>query len=604
MSRFDDELRGATGPLAREPLPEGVLDESFGGPVAMRRLSVLAFASTVGIVAAAMWAGRLSVPVASDGSPSPGQHMAGSCPDLPAVEAFSTEYRVYFPCQDGSGLGSGPRVMALASVEETLRTALGDLLDGPTDEEAASGMAPVASGASRDLVSSVELQPDGLAVIDLDPRLRDIDLRPLFLDALEATGLQFESVTALQLEVGGSCSEFFAIFGMPCNHLAEAAEVAGDCPIVPPDGLPSGSGITIARPYPGRPDTVSWGSGDDTVTQQVGERGGAAAFTDGHDVTVRGYPGKARSASPEFAWVEDGCPYHVIVPGQGDYVAVDYATVFGPMVAQASPTPIPSAPFGSATVEEDGVIVTLVIDRAATFFGQRVWAEVTVENSGSDAVVWGHSSTCTWPAGVWLAAGPAQLPYGRTDWPGDHGVLKNVSVLRTDAIGFGFVPEEVVDFEGNWGCTGDLVMDELAPGASLSHRFAWDTVGVGGMPAPGGIYIAESTFMYFGRGDVSPDVLHDEFEVTARVALDVEGLAVDFLSPGEAMDLLLEDPAFTRQLAAVPRERWTGSDFRWEDETWVLELRLRNPDEALVATVDAVSGEVSGIAIEARASAD
>jgi hypothetical protein len=83
--------------------------------------------------------------------------------------------------------------------------------------------------------------------------------------------------------------------------------------------------------------------------------------------------------------------------------------------------------------------------------------------------------------------------------------------------------------------------------------------------------------------------------VSVRVALDVEGPARDYLSPGEAIDLLLVDAEFVRQLAANPRERWTGADLTWQDETWVLTLRLDDPSEAIKAVVDALTGDVLSV---------
>jgi hypothetical protein len=596
MSRFDEELRGATAPLAREQLPDGVLDKSFEANGRPWSVMLAGLAATMALAVAVAWGiGRLSLPIVAEGS----QSATVTCHDVDPIGARSTEYRVFFPCADGSGLASGPRVMATASPEEALRSAIGGLLNGPIEPELAAGMAAVVPDGSAELLATVELQADGLAVIGFDAGLGELSLDPRFLDAIQSTGLQFEAVTALELRLGGSCAQLFAIFGRACDHLAEPVEMAGDCPVIPPEFLPSGAGITTGRPFPGQPRTVSWGAGEDTVIQEVGERGGSAALKDGVDVTVRGYPGKARSASPEFAWVEDGCPYHVTLPGQGEYVAIDYATVYGPVVARPSPTPLPSAPFRTATIEQDGIRLSLTLDRDTTSFGERVWATVAVENIGLDVVKWGHSGSCAWPAGVQLFTTAEPMPIGRTDWPGDQGVLKNVSVPNVQVASI-FTPEAFADFEGNWGCTGDLVMDEIQPGERLSDRFAWDTIGPGGMPPAGGRYIAQTTFGYMGRGGFSPDARADEYQVSVQVALDVEGPARVYLAPGIALDLLLADPEFIRQLAANPRERWTGADLTWDDERWIMELRLGDPDQALVATVDAISGTVSGVGVEVR----
>jgi hypothetical protein len=165
------------------------------------------------------------------------------------------------------------------------------------------------------------------------------------------------------------------------------------------------------------------------------------------------------------------------------------------------------------------------------------------------------------------------------------------------------MPEEFVDFDGNVGCTSDLVTDEIAPGERLSNRAAWDTIGFNGMPPSGARYVIESTFGYFGRGSVSPEARPDDYQVTVRVALDVEGPAVEYLSPGEAMDLLLSDPAFIQLLAANPREGWNSAYFLWDEERWVLELSLET-DQAIVAIVDSISGSVSGVELVGQTPSD
>jgi hypothetical protein len=157
-----------------------------------------------------------------------------------------------------------------------------------------------------------------------------------------------------------------------------------------------------------------------------------------------------------------------------------------------------------------------------------------------------------------------------------------------------------VDISGNWGCTSDLVADEIQPGERLTARFAWDTIGSSGMPPPGGRYLAESVFSYQGRGDVPPETDYFGKRVAVQVSLDVEGPARDYLAPGEAMDRLLSDATFIRLLADNPRTQWNGSTLRWVDDAWQLEIEQESPHGSIVATVDAVSGEVSDVGVEPR----
>jgi hypothetical protein len=602
MSRFDDELRAASSQIAREPLPNGLLDESFEA-TARRRSSLLlagTVAAAVGLVAIiGAVSGRLSLPLAAEATPTPApsQPTPGDCTDLPRLGAYSTEYRVHFPCADGSGIASGPRVGPLAiGPDEVLIWALTDLLEGPTAEEIEAGMAPAVPDGTSDLLYEVRVEPDGLAVIDLDTPIVDMTPDPAFVEAIAATALQFEPVTAVELRIAGDCSGFFAMFGELCNQVAEPVEIGGACGIIPPERLPSGAGLTPPRPYPGRPHVVSWGEGVDTVIESVGNPGDEPAIRDGLDVSVRGYPGKASESRPEFSWVEDGCPYHITLPNQADpYLAVDYALVFGRVMAKATPTPLPSAPVGSASIERDGIRITLALDRTTASFGERVWADVTVENIGTDAVHWGHSSTCTWAAQPFLHTDVEPPAFGRTDWPGDAGTLKSITVDDPESVSYGFIPEAVVGFDGNWGCTSDLVPDQIAPGERLTSRFAWNTIGLNGMPPQRGRYIARATFNYGGRGDSGANEDPFRKDVHVDVSLDVASPGTDDLSPGEAMDALLSDSTFVEKLAGTPRNRWTQSELSWAQDAWRFRLEVAGPQEALVAVVDAVTGDVSGV---------
>ena len=435
-----------------------------------------------------------------------------------------------------------------------------------------------------------------------------------FMRSLRETALQFPEVTAVEFQMGGICDAFFEFFESTCQHFAEPVGQVADCPIIPPVELPSGAPITEPRPYPGQP-MVSWGSGEDTVTQLPGPRGGGPMRDDGTPVTVRGYPGFVRPSGDlprplpmEIAWVEEGCPYSVLVAlSGGEDAAVDYAARFGPSMAQ--PSPPPAEPV-TATAEEDGVRLTVTLDRDRTVFGQRVIATSTVENVGSDSVFWGHSSTCAFPASVQVRADQGGRPdYGRDDWPGDEGILKGVTLyeLQSDADPiFYFQPEEWLDSEQNFACTTDLVVSELAAGDSLVQRRGWDTVGYYWMPPQPGSYTVEAGFSYMARGArPSLDADVDAFSVDVTLALEVEGPDVDDVGPGGAFDAIMADDSFRALLADAPRELWRQSDLRFVDGTWELAIYLEpesesEPTEAIVATVHARSGTVLDATREER----
>jgi hypothetical protein len=609
MSRFDDEIRVASRQIAREPMPDGLLDESLeqlsSGQPAWRLAG--AAMGAIGLVLAIGWmSGRIGLPVASEGSPSPQPSpsvIASTCRDIPPVNARSTEFRVFFPCGNGSGLASGPRVGPFMANDQMLAAAVRDLLNGPNAQEQAAGMVAIAPPDSGALLLGVSLQPDGLAIVDLAGDAADAGLQLGFLEAVRATALDQPTVTAMELRLAGDCEDMFALFGAPCDHLAEPLALTTDCPVVTPSGLPQGdsvhAGVTAARQHPVEANTVSWGAGEDTVTERIGDPGGERFSIQGETMALPGKDGVAAVDRAEFTWLDAGCPYLVTLPdfpNRTGAFAQDYSNLFESGTAnQPSPSALPQAPYGSATVEADGIRIMLALDRSDTSFGERVWAEVTVENIGSDVVHWNHGG-CDWPAGVQLTTDVALPEYG-AEWPGEAGVLKLITVDDPDWWLIGFIPEQFVDLDGNWGCTTQLIRDEIQPGERRTHRFAWDTDGMNGMPPPHGRYVAESIFVYQGRGDQPSDEDPSEKQVGVQVSLDVEGPARDYISPGEALDLLLADETFIRLLAENPRTQWNSSTLRWGDEAWQLEIAQEASHGSLVATVDAISGAVSGVAV-------
>jgi hypothetical protein len=614
MSQFDDEIRAASRQLAREPMPDDVLDESFEADRHRPRALMLAGTAlgAVALVVAVGWlAGRVGpqLPVGGSAEASPSA-LAATCPDLPFMNARSTEYRVFFPCADGSGLGSGPRVGPIMADDQLLASALRDLLNGPNPDEVGAGMAPVAPDGSGEWLVSVSLQADGLAIVDLSSDAAGAGLEPAFLEAVRATALAQQAVTAVELRLAGDCEQLFALFGQPCDHLVEPLTLTTGCPVVTPDALPVGdsvmAGTTAPRQHPVAANAVSWGAGENTVTEWIGDPGGDRFPIDGETLPLPSLDGTASVDRPDFEWVANGCPYLVSIPataGRGGAFAQDYSTLFADATAAVpSPTPrtdAPAAPYGSATIEADEIRISLSLDRTESSFGERVWAEVTVENIGTDVVHWGHSGSCDWPAYVQLTTDAPPPEYG-SNWPGEAGILKRITVDDPDRLGYVFAPEYAVDIPNNWGCTSDLVPDEIQPGERLSARFAWDTVGTNGMPPTGGRYTAESVFAYGGRGDSAATADPFGKRIAVRVSLDVQGPDRGYLAPGEAMDRLLSNATFIQLLADNPRTQWNGSTLRWGDESWHLVIEQESPYGSIVGTVDAISGDVSDVGVEPR----
>jgi hypothetical protein len=631
MSRFDDDLRRATAPLAREPLPPDILDEALDAQPSRPRwpaLTALVTASLLLAVAVGIGLGQLvpeptGSPVPSPeptGEPSPAP--VGACEPLAPPAGGEDVVLVYFPCgepEPGDPASSTRSIARDTPITGRIETAVRAVLGGPTELEAEYGRQAVAPDGSSGLLTRVELADDGLATVDFDSSLRELSnlsasaAAGAFLGSLRETILQFDEVTALELTMDGSCDDFFEHFQAACQHFAKPIEPLADCPIIPPAELPSGAPITEPRAYPGQP-MISWGSGADTVTQRPGHRSSGGAPTD-PNASVRGHPASVRPTGDEplpepfeLAWAEGDCPYVVFVAFEGGLdAAIDYAERYGASTAQ--PTPPPAEPI-TASVEELGIRLTVTLDRDTTVFETRVYATAEITNVGQGSVFWGHSGTCAWPASIHARPdGPLDLPYGRDDWAGDAGVLKDVTLYEVvDAAEptFGFSIEEWLDSEGMFGCTTDLRISELPAGETLTHRVAWDTIGFYGMPPASGAYTVEGVFNFMSRGSSPANTEDiDEFSVRLTLPLLVDGPPAEWLSPGQAFDALLEDQAYRSELDRIPRTDWMQSDISFQGDRWVTALfsgRSEAGDQirALVGSVDARSGAVIDVRIEER----
>jgi hypothetical protein len=627
MSRFDDDLRRATAPLAREPLPPDILDEALDTQPSRPRwpaLTALVTASLVLAVAAGIGLGQL-VPEPT-GSPSPSPEPTadvtpapiGACEPLAPPAGGEDVVLVYFPCGEpapGDPVSSTRSVARDTPTAQRIETAVRAVLDGPSDLEAEYGRQAVAPEGSSGLLARVELADDGLATVDFDPSLREVNnlsasaAAGAFLGSLRETVLQFDEVTAVELTMDGSCDAFFEHFQAACQHFAEPVEPLADCPIIPPAELPSGAPITEPRAYPGQP-MVSWGSGADTVTQRPGLSQSPTQGRPHTPITVRGHAGSVApedDGSFELFWRDDGCDYAVWFTVADLDAAIDFAERYGPSMAQ--PTPPPAEPI-TASVEEEGIRLTITLDRDTTVFETRVYATAEITNIGEGSVFWGHSGTCAFPASIHARPdGSEPLPYGRDDWRGDDGVLKDVTlydVVDGGEPAYGFGLEEWLDSEGMFGCTTDLRISELPAGETLTHRVAWDTVGPYGMPPAPGAYTVDGVFAFMSRGAYPEgDADLDEFSVSTTLSLAVLGPERDWISPGEAFDAVLSDEMYRSYLANVPRTRWTQSDISFQGDRWVTSLHFGRSEageeqNALVGVVDARTGTVLEVRVEER----
>lgn len=197
-------------------------------------------------------------------------------------EVAEDEVLVFFGCEwvPNESRAVLRSVADTASSSDRLVAALTALFAGPTLEETELGYLGTVPAEWARIPFTVELLPDGLAIVDFDesillegPPNTGAQLGALTF-SIRSTAVQFLDVTAVELRVGGSCGAFAVWLGEvgQCLHLTEPVESVSDCPIVEPTSLPSGAPLTPARAYRNLGGGVSWGSGGDTVTQWVSHR--------------------------------------------------------------------------------------------------------------------------------------------------------------------------------------------------------------------------------------------------------------------------------------------------------------------------------------------
>lgn len=272
-----------------------------------------------------------------------------------------------------------------------------------------------------------------------------------------------------------------------------------------------------------------------------------------------------------------------------------------------APTPGPSEPEESlpmrASVERDGVRITINLWGDRLRAGQREVLTTTIKNTGHDTLRW-MVDGCGVDVGIAVALPEARLrPGTRTvepllkayaHWLRDEVRLEQPIRLR-------FEPGTLLGLV-DVGCADLGIGRSLKPGASLSEDLVWDGQAAGQLgPPPNGPAVITATFDYWWRGGIRDgDVAREKPIVVRLESRVVGGPGQAFLSPGEAIDAALADPEFG---AWVTTQILSGSSgFVRYDPTanvWIVGL-VHQQDKAPyqwlhAALVDPLSGEVLAI---------
>lgn len=364
---FDRRLREAAARFAEEPLHASTLDPGLDGhgPPRWRGIAGVAVAAVL-LIAVMALVGPLARPFPDGASPSPAasgpvvttppSSSSGLVPDATGAPSSlecaaeragrpaADEVLVYFMCEPAPADPRAVlRVVPLAEEPlDRLRSALAELMVGPTSNERATGLAGPLPPGLDGVLQSVELQDDGLAIIDFSETLVTTEElamnashnRFVLFKTVEETAFQFKEVTAVEYRLDGDCDAFARSFEMLCDHAVKYEPFVSvmDCPVMPPAELPSGRPVTTAR-MDARAlfSQLVWGSGTDTVHQYI------ATLTDGdppesdpEGLTIHGHPAVVHFTDSaedliQIAWFAGDCWYLNFVSGMSIAEAVDFA---------------------------------------------------------------------------------------------------------------------------------------------------------------------------------------------------------------------------------------------------------------------------------------
>jgi hypothetical protein len=267
----------------------------------------------------------------------------------------------------------------------------------------------------------------------------------------------------------------------------------------------------------------------------------------------------------------------------------------------ATPVPAPTIPDNlstTATVEQDGVRITIELERNPMPAGQPTRVTSTVTNTGPDPVVY---VPCGEAVNVGAAVvGPPwrsglALPNPAVVWK--SYLLTHQGLEGGDRSLFFFA-------EGQTGAAsgcGDVAhVTSLAPGATFRDRARWDGLAFRRLAPPPTARIDLVGRFEFDRGD--PLVEHppeDRHVLEAHLETWIEGLPDAFLDPAEVADIALRDPRLTALLAARDLNNANEGVLIFDPvsatyQVGMLESGNLPVSRAHLLTIDPVTGEIEG----------
>ena len=264
-----------------------------------------------------------------------------------------------------------------------------------------------------------------------------------------------------------------------------------------------------------------------------------------------------------------------------------------PVMATTEPS-IPADPSRTAVVEQDGVRLTIELERNPMPAGEVTWVTKTIENMGKDPIQYfpcGEAMSVSGQLrdGLWRPGAQPSNP--KEVWK--KYLLDHVSDGTRRVF---FLPDGATGSSSGCGDIG--YVEILAPGKALRERSRWDGLTFRRLaPPPTSETDLVGSFAYAHAARV--DVEAPRLEVDIHLETWIEGRPEAFLDPGEVADIALQDPRLTAILAA--RDLRNGNEgaliFDPVSVTYqvgILESGNLPVSRAHLLTVDAVTGVIKG----------
>lgn len=309
------------------------------------------------------------------------------------------------------------------------------------------------------------------------------------------------------------------------------------------------------------------------------------------------------SASPD---VDSASPITVATASAEPTIALYSPTAEPTSTPAPTPTatPSPSIPpdlARTAVAVRDDIRVEIELQRNPMPAGEPSWIKARVTNDGTTDVAWLHDG-CANPVVTWA----------KSHVPWDMGVTHaaHAEMFKTYGLGgrhrqapsphasFSFVREEALHV-GPTGCADIGITDTIKPGDTVTETRWWSGYAdpTWALPLAGPVTISGQASFYW-RGEEPLDILGHAIDLELEAWIDGDAGA-ERLSPAEAIDAALTDPAFvayleTQDLASGRAQIvWYDAELdRWE--IGVMPWYESKPPRIHGVLVDALTGDVLG----------